>query len=82
MPLASLSSEAPSRNSGNNHSRRLLAAGCSFVRNDPSETAHVIDQLKEEIRQLCEKQSQAVESAKYIGLSREEEDEDKEEEVR
>jgi len=32
------------------------------MRNDPSETTHVIDPLKEEIRQLSEKQSQAVEA--------------------
>jgi len=42
------------------------------MRNDPFETRHVIEQLKEEIRELSEKQSQALESAKYIGLSREE----------
>ena len=42
------------------------------MRNDPSETKHVIEQLKKEFRELSEKQSQALESAKYIGLSREE----------
>lgn len=40
------------------------------MRNDPSETRHVIEQLKKEIRELTEKQSQALESAKYVGLSR------------
>ena len=42
------------------------------MRNNPSETKQVIEQLREEIRELSEKQSQALESAKYIGLSREE----------
>jgi polyhydroxyalkanoate synthesis regulator phasin len=42
---------------------------------NPSETRHVIEHLHNDIKELSEKQSQALQSAIYLGFSRAEKNE-------
>lgn len=49
----------------------MILEGVCMLSN-PSEAKYVIEDLKREINELNEKQSQALQSAVYVGLSRDE----------